>query len=43
MAGLDGSSELRKLEEALSAKYGAKIAEQIASGNALRVLHELWP
>jgi microsomal dipeptidase-like Zn-dependent dipeptidase len=43
MAGLDGSSELHKLEEALSAKYGAKIAEQIASGNALRVLHQLWP
>jgi microsomal dipeptidase-like Zn-dependent dipeptidase len=43
MARLDGSSDLRKLEDALSAKYGAKIAEQIASGNALQVLHRLWP
>lgn len=43
MTGLERSADLKHLEQALSRRYGAGIAEQIASGNSLRVLRRLWP
>lgn len=43
MAGLEGSGDLKQLEQALRRRYGDAIAEQIASGNSLRVLRQLWP
>lgn len=43
MAGLEGSGDLRALEQALARRYGDAVAERIASGNSLRVLRQLWP
>jgi microsomal dipeptidase-like Zn-dependent dipeptidase len=42
LAGLQHSGDLAALEAALNEKYGAEIAEQIASKNTLRVLRRLW-
>jgi microsomal dipeptidase-like Zn-dependent dipeptidase len=42
MTGLENMADLRRLEEALVGAYGADVAEQITSGNTLRVLRKLW-
>jgi microsomal dipeptidase-like Zn-dependent dipeptidase len=42
MTGLENVRDLRRLEEALREHYGADTAEQITSGNTLRVLRKLW-
>jgi microsomal dipeptidase-like Zn-dependent dipeptidase len=41
MGGLETPADLRRLEERLAARYGDD-AELITSGNAIRVLRELW-
>lgn len=43
MAGLQDSSDLRLLEEALQRRYSDEIAEKIAWTNALGVLETIWP
>jgi membrane dipeptidase len=43
MAGLEGSGDLWQLDAALRRRYGDAVAEQIGSGNTLRVLRQLWP
>jgi microsomal dipeptidase-like Zn-dependent dipeptidase len=43
MTGLENMRDLERLEEALREHYGAETAEQITSGNTLRVLRKLWP
>lgn len=42
LAGLEDAGRLALLERALIERYGAAEAELIASGNALRLLHESW-
>lgn len=42
MTGLQNMGDLKRLEEALIGAYGAEVAEQITSGNTLRVLRKLW-
>ncbi|HEX8067522.1 MAG TPA: membrane dipeptidase [Thermoleophilaceae bacterium] len=42
MGGIESMSDMAKLEDALTRHYGAADAELIASGNARRVLRELW-
>jgi microsomal dipeptidase-like Zn-dependent dipeptidase len=41
MGGLETPADLRRLEARLAERYGDD-AELIRSGNALRVLRELW-
>src|SRR5206468_11988835 len=41
--GLETSADLRRLEDALKREYGDADGELIASGNAIRVLRQLWP
>ena len=40
MGGLERSSDLARLPDALSDRYGPADAEQILSGNVLRVLRQ---
>jgi microsomal dipeptidase-like Zn-dependent dipeptidase len=42
MAGLENMADLRRLEQALEARYGAN-ARLMTSENALRVLRYVWP
>jgi microsomal dipeptidase-like Zn-dependent dipeptidase len=42
LKGLEGPRPMAKLEKALSAAYGAALAEKICRGNARRVLQEGW-
>jgi membrane dipeptidase len=42
MGGLENMADLAKLEEPLAEHYGAENAKRITSGNAERVLRELW-
>jgi microsomal dipeptidase-like Zn-dependent dipeptidase len=42
MTGLENMADLKRLEEALVGAYGADVADQITSGNTLRVLRKLW-
>jgi microsomal dipeptidase-like Zn-dependent dipeptidase len=42
MTGLEHMGDLARLENALRDAYGDGIAEQITSGNTLRVLRKLW-
>jgi microsomal dipeptidase-like Zn-dependent dipeptidase len=42
LAGLQTSADLARLEAALRDHYGTEVAAQIASGNTLRVLRQLW-
>jgi microsomal dipeptidase-like Zn-dependent dipeptidase len=42
MGGMDTPAELAQLEGKLAARYGEDAAALITSGNAVRVLHELW-
>jgi microsomal dipeptidase-like Zn-dependent dipeptidase len=42
MGGLESMTDMARLEQALRERYGAKDAERICSGNALRVLRAGW-
>jgi microsomal dipeptidase-like Zn-dependent dipeptidase len=42
LPGLGNSAQLRQLEPALQARYGRTTAEEIQSGNAMRVLRAGW-
>ncbi|HKP91124.1 MAG TPA: membrane dipeptidase [Thermoleophilaceae bacterium] len=42
LTGIENMGDLKRLEEALVAAYGSDAAEQITSGNTLRVLRQLW-
>jgi microsomal dipeptidase-like Zn-dependent dipeptidase len=42
LTGLENMADLKRLEEPLVEAYGADVAEQITSGNTLRVLRKLW-
>jgi len=42
LPGLQHMGDLARLEMALKDHYGAEVAEQISSGNTLRVLRKLW-
>jgi microsomal dipeptidase-like Zn-dependent dipeptidase len=43
MSGLEGSADLKRLEDKLRDHYGDADAELITSQNAIRVLRQLWP
>jgi membrane dipeptidase len=43
MTGLENMADLRLLQNRLRQQYGPANAELITSGNALRVLRQLWP
>jgi microsomal dipeptidase-like Zn-dependent dipeptidase len=42
LGGLETMADLKALEEALEAKYGAEATQLMTSGNSLRVLRTLW-
>jgi microsomal dipeptidase-like Zn-dependent dipeptidase len=42
LAGLDHAGRLALLERALIERYGTADGERIASGNAMRILHDYW-
>ena len=42
LPGLEHQGRMADLQQALATRYGADVAEQIASGNALRVLRTQW-
>lgn len=42
LPGLEDMSRMAHLQQALGTRYGEHIAEQICSGNALRVLRSQW-
>jgi len=42
MGGLETMADLKTLEQALEARYGATATELMTSGNSLRVLRALW-
>ena len=42
LAGIESASDMAKLEERIVGRYGAEAAEQITSGNALRLLRSYW-
>jgi membrane dipeptidase len=42
MGGIETPAALEGLEERLAERYGSEDAERITSGNAIRVLRELW-
>jgi microsomal dipeptidase-like Zn-dependent dipeptidase len=42
LPGLEHHGRMSALQRALEARYGADVAEQIASGNALRLLRTQW-
>ena len=42
LPGLESQGRMADLQRALRTRYGADVAEQIASGNALRVLRTQW-
>jgi microsomal dipeptidase-like Zn-dependent dipeptidase len=42
LTGIENMADLKRLEQALIGAYGADVAEQITSGNTLRVLRKLW-
>ncbi len=42
MGGLETMADLKALEEALEARYGAEATQKMTSGNSLRVLRTLW-
>ncbi len=42
LAGIENAEDLGKLEGRLVEHYGSDVAEQICSGNALRLLREYW-
>jgi microsomal dipeptidase-like Zn-dependent dipeptidase len=42
LPGLEHMGRMRALQQSLAERYGAAVAEQISSGNALRVLRSAW-
>jgi microsomal dipeptidase-like Zn-dependent dipeptidase len=42
LPGLESQGRMADLQRALRTRYGVDVAEQIASGNALRVLRTQW-
>ena len=42
LAGLEDAGQLGSVETALAHRYGGAVAEQIASGNVLRLLRSYW-
>jgi microsomal dipeptidase-like Zn-dependent dipeptidase len=42
LPGLEHMGRMRELQQSLEQRYGAAAAEQICSGNALRVLRTAW-
>ena len=42
LAGIESAADMAKLEERIVGRYGAEAADQITSGNALRLLRSYW-
>jgi len=42
LAGIESAAHMAKLDERIVGRYGAEAAEQITSGNALRLLRSYW-